>query len=259
VTFACKGSDVNISGNTILITGGGSGIGRGLAEAFHAAGSRVVIAGRRQDALQETVAANPGMAFRALNIADPAAIKAFAAQIAHDFPALNVLINNAGMMANENLLGDPVDLAVAEATIVTNLLGPIRLTAALLPHLRKQSASAVMMVSSGLAFVPTARAATYCATKAAIHSYSQSLRFQLRGTPVQVIELAPPLVATDLQPDQKANPRAMMPADFISDTMALLKANPAAAEILVERVKRQRNAEATGQYESVFALLNPPG
>ena len=115
---------MNISGNTILITGGGSGIGRGLAEAFHAAGNRVVIAGRRQDVLQETVAANPGMAFRALNIADPAAIKAFAAQIAHDFPVLNVLINNAGMMSNENLLGDRSILPLPKRRS-PNPLGPI--------------------------------------------------------------------------------------------------------------------------------------
>jgi uncharacterized oxidoreductase len=154
-------------------------------------------------------------------------------------------------------LGDPVDLAVAEATVTTNLLGPIRLTAALLPHLRKQPASTVMTVSSGLAFVPAARAPAYCATKAAIHSYTQSLRFQLRDTSVQVIELVPPLVATDLQPDQKANPRAMPLSEFISESMALLKANPFAAEICVERVKMQRNAEASAQYEKVFDLINP--
>jgi uncharacterized oxidoreductase len=248
---------MNISGNTILITGGGSGIGRGLAEALHATGNRVVIAGRRQHALQETVAANPGMAFQVLNVEDPAAIKVFATKVIQDYPALNVLINNAGIMSSENLLGDPVDLAVSEATITTNLLGPIRLTAALLPHLRKQPASTVMTVSSGLAFVPAARAPTYCATKAAIHSYTQSLRFQLRDTSVQVIELAPPLVATDLQPDQKANLRAMQLHEFISESMALLKANPSAVEICVERVKMQRNAEASGQYEKVFDFINP--
>jgi uncharacterized oxidoreductase len=248
---------MNISGNTILITGGGSGIGRGLAEALHATGNRVVIAGRRQQVLQETVTANPGMVFQVLNIEDPAAIRVFATKIIHDYPALNVLINNAGIMSGENLLGDPVDVAVAEATIATNLLGPLRLTAALLPHLRKQPASTVMTVSSGLAFVPAARAPTYCATKAAIHSYTQSLRFQLRDTSVQVIELAPPLVATDLQPDQKANPRAMPLNEFISESMALLKGNPSAAEICVERVKMQRNAEASGQYEKVFDFINP--
>jgi uncharacterized oxidoreductase len=248
---------MNINGNTILITGGGSGIGRGLAEALHATGNEVIIAGRRQQALQETVAANRGMAFRTLNVDDPAAIKAFTTKIIHDYPALNVLINNAGIMSGENLLADPVDLAIAEASIMTNLLGPIRLTAALLPHLRQQATSTIVMVSSGLAFVPAARAPTYCATKAAIHSYAQSLRFQLRGTSIQVIELAPPLVATDLQPDQKVNPRAMAPSDFISETMALLKANPSATEICVERVKMQRNAEASGQYEKVFDLINP--
>jgi len=123
--------------NTILITGGGSGIGRGLAEELQKLGNQVVIAGRRKHALDETTAANPGMKSMTLDIESPAAIRAFAAQLTADFPALNILINNAGIMRAEKLLAQQPDLADAEAIVTTNLLGPIRLTAALLPHLEK--------------------------------------------------------------------------------------------------------------------------
>ncbi|PZW42284.1 putative oxidoreductase [Humitalea rosea] len=248
---------MQITGNTILITGGGSGIGRAIAEALHAAGNQVIIAGRRRQALEATAAASPGMAFAVLDIEDPEAIKAFAAAVVQDHPGLNVLINNAGIMRSENLLAEAVDLADAEATITTNLLGPIRLTAALLPHLRGKAAAAVINVTSGLAFVPLAATPTYGATKAAMHSYSEALRHQLRGTSVQVIEWAPPLVATDLTPGQAANPQALPLADFIRESMGLLRDTPAATEILVERVKVLRNAEAEGRYAAVFGALNP--
>ncbi len=247
---------MNMTGNTILVTGGGTGIGRGLAEAFHDAGNTVIIAGRRPAPLAEVVAANPGMTSVVLDVADPAAIQAFAAQAAHDYPALNVLINNAGIMKTEDALADPFDLSACEATVATNLLGPIRLTAALLPHLRRQSAATVVNVTSGLAFVPRAATPTYGATKAAMHSYTQSLRFLLRETPVQVIELVPPLLAADLMPGQRANPRAMPLDDFIRESMALFAADSSAPEVLVERVKMQRNAEAKGDHDKVFAMIN---
>jgi uncharacterized oxidoreductase len=250
---------MNITGNTILITGGGSGIGRGLAEALQAAGNQIIITGRRKQALEETVAANPGMSFQVLDVDDAGAIRAFAAQVVKDHPGLNVLINNAGIMRAENLLAEPFDLTDSEAIITTNLLGPIRLTAALSPHLRQQAQATVVNVSSGLAFLPLAMTPTYCATKAAIHSYSQSLRHQLRGTSVQVIELAPPAVATDLMATSKSNPRSMPLDAYIAESMALLRANPSAAEILVEQVKPLRNAEASGQYEMVFNFVNPAG
>ena len=247
---------MNMTGNTILITGGGSGIGRGLAEAFHAGGNRVIVAGRRPQPLTEVVAANPGMASAVLDVADPEAIQAFAARVTQDHPALNVLVNNAGIMKVEDVLAEPFDLSDCEATVETNLLGPIRLTAALLPHLRRQPVAAVVNLTSGLAFVPRADTPTYSATKAAMHSYTQSLRFLLRGTSVQVVELAPPLVATDLTPGQRSNPRAMPLDEYIRESMALLAADTSAPEILVERVKMQRNAEARGDHDKVFVLIN---
>ncbi len=249
---------MNISGNTILITGGGTGIGRGLAEAFHAAGNAVVIAGRRPVPLQDTVATNPGMASEILDIADPVSIRDFAREVVSRHPKLNLLINNAGVMGPEHLTADDVDLTTAEATITTNVLGPMRLTAALLPHLRRQPSATIINVTSGLAYVPVGRAPSYCASKAALRSYTQTLRFQLRDTAVQVIELAPPLVATDLQPSEKSNPRAMSLDDYVTESMALLRANPGATEIYVERVKLQRFAEARGEFGKVFDMLNQP-
>ena len=248
---------MNATGNTILITGGGSGIGRGLAEAFHKQGNQVIIAGRRQSVLDETTAANPGMKSLTLDIEDPAAIKAFAAKVVADFPKLNVLINNAGIMKLENLTGDSFDLDAAESMITINLLGPIRLTAALLPTLRKQPRATIMTVSSGLAFMPLTLAPTYCATKAAIHSWSQSLRYQLRGTKIEVLEIAPPYVQTELGgPQQAADPRAMPLADYISETVALIDAPPASGEILVGNVLPLRWAEKNGNYEQVFENVN---
>jgi uncharacterized oxidoreductase len=250
---------MKMTGNTILITGGGSGIGRGLAEIFHKLGNKVIIAGRRKQILDETVAANPGMASAILNIEDAASIHTFAQKLTADFPALNVVINNAGIMRPENLLSQSADVADAEATITTNLLGPIRLTAALLPHLLKQPQATIMTVSSGLAFIPMALTPTYNATKAAIHSYSQALRYQLKSTNVEVIELVPPYVQTELMGSQQAaDPRAMPLKDYLAETIEIIKNQPNATEILVERVKPLRSAEQNGQerYNAFFQQFN---
>jgi uncharacterized oxidoreductase len=247
---------MNITGNTILITGGGSGIGRALAEALHARGNRIIITGRRESVLAETAAANPGMAYAALDMANSAAVLAFAARVVQDHPALNVVINNAGIMKVEDVTAEPFDFAIVEETIATNLLGPITLTAALLPHLRTRPAATVMTVSSGLAFIPLAATPTYSATKAAIHSWSQSLRCQLADTSVDVLELAPPAVATDLMPGHAQNPNSMPLADYTAEVISLIeRGDTPRGEILVERVKPLRFAEVNG-YEAVFAMLN---
>jgi len=248
---------MKITGNTILITGGGSGIGRALAEALHARGNRIIITGRRQAPLQAVAEANPGMAWATLDMADAAAIRVVAARIAQDHPDLNVVINNAGVMTPEDLKADPFSLETAETTIATNLLGPIRLTMALLPHLRTREASTVVTVTSGLAFVPLAATPTYNATKAAIHSWTQSLRTQLADTAVEVLELAPPAVATDLMPGHADNPASMPLADYTAEVIGLIqRGETPRGEILVERVKPLRRAEIDGRYAQVYAALN---
>jgi len=248
---------MQISGNTILITGGASGIGRGLAEAFHRAGSQVIISGRRQSALDAVVAANPGMAAFTVDMTDAENLLDFARRVAAAYPSLNAVINNAGIMVPEDVTGGAY-LETAEATVATNLLGPIRLTAALLPHLLAQPSATILTVSSGLAFVPLGATPTYSATKAAIHSYSQALRYQLRNTKVDVIEIAPPYVQTTLLGEHQAtDPNAMPLADYLNETMELLAGDQPNGEVLVGRVHWQRFAEQRGEAADVFAALNP--
>ncbi|HWE03608.1 MAG TPA: SDR family oxidoreductase [Tepidisphaeraceae bacterium] len=243
--------------NTIVITGGGSGIGKGLAESFQRLGNQVIIAGRRKDALDDVTASNPGMKSLALDVQSPASIKEFVARLTADFPSTNILINNSGIMRPENLKSLQDDPSIAEATVATNLLGPIRLTTAMLPLLKKQPRSTIMMVSSGLAFVPLSLTPTYCATKAAIHSYTQSLRFQLKDSVVEVLELIPPYVQTELMGEhQSSDPRAMPLDEYISEVMNILRTQPSVAEICVDRVKPLRFAAESGNYEGVFRGMN---
>ena len=197
-------------GNTILITGGGSGLGRGLAEAFHKLGNTVIIAGRREPVLAETASANPGMSFAVLDTANAESIAAFAPKILADFPDLNVVINNAGVQRYHHFAGDTgLDEAGAREEIDTNIWGVLRMTDAFLPHLKTKADAAIVTVSSGLAFVPLAQFPVYCATKAFVHSFCLSLRHQLKASSVRVIELAPPWVATDLG---ATHPPEAMPA-----------------------------------------------
>lgn len=241
------------SGNTILITGGGSGIGEALAHRLHDAGNTVIIAGRRRDALDAAIAGRANLHAMTLDIDSAAEIEAFAADLIAAHPALNVVINNAGVMRYEDL-STRRDLTDAEATITTNLLGPIRLTNALVDHLKAQNDAAIVNVTSGLAFVPLVIAATYSATKAAIHSYTISLRDALAGS-VEVIELAPPAVQTDLTPGQRER-AAYQPLDeFAGEVMALFGQIPTPKEVLVERVKPLRNAEAEGRFDATLDQL----
>jgi len=249
---------MKLQGNTILITGGGSGIGRGLAEALHKLGNKVIISGRRKSHLDATTTANPGMASVELDIANPASITKVAERLTKDFPALNVLINNAGIMQIDDAAG-PIDEDLLVSTVTTNLLGPIRLTSALIDHLKKQQSAVVIYNSSVLGFVPMALAAVYSSTKAAIHSYVLSQRYKLRGSGVRVLEMAPPWVQTDLL-GSNSESRAMPLAEFIAETIKVLGTD--AEEVLVERAKPMRNN--VGPNEGAFVtkfndmMLQPP-
>lgn len=191
-----------------------------------------------------------------LDVESPQSIRDAAAELERRFPALDVVVHNAGIMRPENLREAPTHLADAEALVNTNLLGPIRLTAALLPQLLRQRAAMIVTVTSGLAFVPLADFPTYCATKAALHSYTESLRFQLRGSAVEVVELAPPYVQTELTgAHQAADPRAMPLAAFVDEALSKLTSTPTPAEVLVERVLPLRHA-AKGDYAAFFRSFN---
>ena len=227
---------MKLTGNTIFITGGGSGIGRGLAEAFNTRGNRVIISGRRRANLDEVVAANPGMRAIGLDITDPASINAAAAELIAEHPDLNVLINNAGIMLPDRAAGRIDDKLIVD-TITTNLLGPIRMTSALVEHLKGKNDAVIAYMSSALGFVPLAYTAVYSATKAAMHSYALSQRFLLKGTGVRVLEIAPPWVRTDLM-NSRAAEEAMPLDQFIRETMDVLSTD--ADEILVEGAKAFR-------------------
>ena len=234
---------MQLTQNTILITGGGTGIGRGLAEALHHRGNRVVIAGRRRDALEAVVGANPGMGWVELDLRNPAGIAAAAAEVVARYPDLNVLINNAGVMQYDDV-ARPIDEGLLVSTLTTNLMGPIRLTGQLVAHLRGRDRSAIVNVSSVLGFVPFAPTAVYSASKAAIHSYTLSLRHRLRGTSVKVVEVLPPWVRTDLL-NSRDEPRAMPLADFVREAMALLGTD--ADEIVVDRARPLRDNPGPGE------------
>jgi uncharacterized oxidoreductase len=220
---------MKISGNTILITGGGSGIGRGLAEAFHERGNTVIVTGRRLERLRALCDAHPGMTAVELDVRDPVAVRRVAAELIAEHPDLNVLINNAGIMEKDDVAG-PVDEDLLAATVTTNIGGPIRMSGALVEHLAQKRDAVIINVTSILAFVPLVPTAVYSAAKAAMHSYTLSQRYALRGAGIRVIELAPPWVRTDLLNSQE-EARAMPLPEFIAATMAMLATD--ADEILV--------------------------
>ncbi|WGI26211.1 SDR family oxidoreductase [Halomonas alkaliantarctica] len=242
------------SGNTILITGGGSGIGRELALRFNALGNTVIVAGRRMETLEKTITGQQNMHTMVLDVEDPEDIAAFAKRVVAEHPNLNVLINNAGIMRSEDL-SSPSSLIDAEQTVVTNLLGPLRLTNALINHLVSQPDAVIVNVSSGLAFVPKSSTPTYCATKAAIHSYTISMREQLKGK-VELIELAPPAVQTELTPGQSTREGYMPLDDFIDEVMTLFHEKPTPKEILVENVNFLRWAERDGHFDQAVETLS---
>jgi len=249
---------MKLSGNTIFITGGGSGIGRGLAEALYKLGNKVIISGRRRANLDEVVAANPGIEAIELDIIDPASIDAAAARLIAGHPDLNVLINNAGIMPFDDAAA-AIDNEQAQAIIATNLLGPIRITSALVEHLKAQPSATIIHNTSVVAYTPIAQTAVYSASKAGLHSYALSQRFMLRDTSVRVQEIVPPWVNTDLV-RKTDDPRAMPIDDFIAQLMEQLSTDE--PELVVEASRQMRdnpgpNEHALVQQLNEFLVANP--
>lgn len=244
---------MRLTGNTIVVTGGGSGIGAGLAGALHRGGNRVVVAGRRREVLKAVAREHPGMEYISFDQADPESVDAFADEVVQRHPEVNVLVNNAGIMAVEDFATP--DPGVTRAVCATNLVGPLLLTSRLLPMLRRQPRAAIVNVSSALAFVPAASLPTYSATKAAMHSYTESLRFQLRNSRIQVIEIPPPRVYTELGALDDA--LGLTVHTFVDETMSLLAAHPEGGEVVVDAARRLRFADHRGEYEKIYATVNP--
>lgn len=241
------------SGNTILVTGGGSGIGLALAQRWHDAGNHVIVTGRRRQALDDGIAGRERMAAYTLDVTVAADVAAFAQQVVSEHPRLNVLVNNAGIYSAEKVTAHR-DISDAERMIETNIVAPIRMTNALIDHLSAQAGAAIIMVSSGLAFVPLPAAPTYSATKAAVHSYTAAIRPLLKGK-VEVIEIVPPQVQTELTPGQSNDPNSMPLDAFADEVMALLHAADSPTEVCVEGVRYFRDAEAKGQFNEALEML----
>ncbi|SIK19757.1 Putative short chain dehydrogenase/reductase [Mycobacteroides abscessus subsp. abscessus] len=247
---------MQISGNTVFIPGATSGIGLELALALQAKGNTVIVGGRRIELLDQIRRDHPGVSTVRIDISDPASIDIAAQQVLTDHPTLNILVTMAGIMLVEDWHHPESFLQSAEEIVTTNVLGPIRLIAAFIEHLQVRPEATIITVSSGLAFAPLKVTPSYNASKAAIHMLSESLRLQLADTRVEVKELLPPAVRTNLMPGQQESEFAMPLKDFIDEVIALLESEPDAHEIQVERVKFLRYGEVRGDYDDVVATLN---
>ncbi|MFJ3224599.1 SDR family oxidoreductase [Streptomyces sp. NPDC086783] len=247
---------MNISGNTIFIPGSTSGIGLALALELRSRGNTVIIGGRRTELLERIAVEHPGIGTVRIDTTDAASIASAAKQVLAEYPDLNVLVTMAGVMYAEDWSSPSSFLASAETTVTTNVLGPIRLIAAFVDHLRARPDATIMTVSSGLAFAPLGITPSYNASKAAIHMLSESLRLQFAGASVRIVELEPPAVRTALMPGHEDNEHAMPLDEFVTEVMDLIEAQPDAEEIQVERVKFLRYGEARGDYDQVVKTLN---
>ncbi|MFC8616991.1 SDR family oxidoreductase [Micromonospora purpureochromogenes] len=247
---------MNISGNTVFIPGSTSGIGLALALELQARGNTVIVGGRRTDLLKQIATEHPGIDTVTIDTADPASIASAAREVLARHPDLNVLVTMAGIMRVEDWHQPETFLASAEAVVNTNVLGPIRLIAAFIEHLRAQPDATIVTVSSGLAFAPLKVTPSYNASKAAIHMLSESIRLQLADTTVKIVELEPPAVRTSLLPGQENSEFAVPLDEFVAEVVGLLEAQPEAKEIQVERVKFLRYGEARGDYDKVVETLN---
>lgn len=215
---------MKITGNTVLITGGASGIGFGLAEAFVKAGNQVLICGRRTSRLKEAQKMLPQLKVRLCDVSKKQDREDLFNWVKKDHPGLNILINNAGISRSIDFKQGMPELMRGEDEIAVNFVAPVQLSAYFIPLLAQKAEAAIMNVSSGLGFVPMASTPLYCATKAALHSFTLSLRFQLKDTPVKVFEIIPPIVETDLgkdstDPSVRAGHHGILPSDLAAEVL----------------------------------------
>ncbi|MGI4899631.1 MAG: SDR family oxidoreductase [Janthinobacterium lividum] len=243
---------MQLSNNTILITGGTSGIGLAFAEAFMAAGSKVIICGRREERLNDLRQKNPNLITRKCDVASASDREELANWVLENHPEVNILMNNAGVQLHLDMT-KPADLSRVYTEIETNVVAPIHLTSLFAQHLATRPEAAIINISSGLAFAPLAFMPVYCATKAAVHSLTLSLRHQLKNTSVKVFEIAPPAVDTELGHDRredKTQSHGGLPiADFIAEAMEALKNNVLEAPIGMAKGLREKR-------ETIFEVMN---
>ncbi len=243
---------MQISNNTILITGGTSGIGLAFAEGFMAAGSKVIICGRREERLDDLRENYPRLITRACDVSKAADREALADWVLQNHSELNILMNNAGVQLVLDMT-KPVDLDRIQAEIETNVVAPVHLTSLFAQHLATKADAAVINISSGLAFAPLAFMPVYCATKAAVHSLTLSLRHQLKNTSVKVFEIIPPSVDTELGHDRredKTQSHGGIPiADFIAEAMEAVK-----DDIYEAPIGQSKGLHA--QREALFEVMN---
>ncbi len=244
---------MDLSNNTVLITGGSTGIGLAMAKQYLGAGSKVIICARKQEKLEEAKQKFPALVTYLCDVQDQAQRESLAAKVIADFPELNIVVNNAGIQRHNNFLKG-ADMVSAIEEITTNLVAPIHFTSLFIPHLLTKPNSAIINVSSGLGFVPIARMPVYCATKAAMHSFSWSLRHQLKDTSIKVFEVIPPIVDTDLDHGVRpASFRGMHVDDFVKQTMPGIESDT--YEIAVGMSKGMVESTKAGS-EEAFKRMN---
>ena len=240
------------SGNTVLITGGGSGIGLALTEALARRGNQVIICGRQRNRLRAAQDRVPGIHSRVCDVSNARSRQALVDWVLAEFRQLNVLINNAGIQRQVNFLKGSRDLGDVDEEVGTNLIAPILLSAQLLPHLRRKKKAAIVNITSGLAYTPLAVVPVYCATKAAVHSWSLSLRYQLRNTSVRVFEVAPPMVATELS----GRRNRAEDGEYIMSAEAVAVGVVEALESDRHEVALGEAANLLAQREALFSAIN---
>lgn len=243
---------MEVKGNTVLITGGTSGIGLAFAEAFLKEENTVLICGRRKERLKALQEKHPQLHTMVCDVAKAEDREALAKWALVNFPELNVLINNAGVQLKADMT-QPVNLSRIYTEVDTNIVAPVHLASFLAPHLQTKKEAAIVNISSGLAFSPLAFMPVYCATKAAIHSLTLSLRYQLRNTSVKVFEIAPPAVDTELGSDRredKSQSHGGMPvSEFIAEAMNALRTDELEAPIGTAKYSREKR-------EAMFEEMN---